>query len=252
MNDSRFRRILGRIQAEDDLKEKTSEYLNSIIRKKASGRDSRRLKNTLVYLCISAVLLLSLIPSGMFFSPDGYIDIDLNPSLELTVNCFGTVIDAKAYNEDGISVLSQADIRYKKVNDALKILLDIMEKEGYLTQEGLLSVTVQSGDKKREEQFLDRVQSAAAEYLKSYQMNITSDIFAVSEEVKASASEKLVSPAKYIAITELQAVDPQVTFEGCRNHSVSELKKMVKEHEREHHGGDPGGGGHKHGSPGHK
>ena len=257
MNDSRFRRVLGKVQAEEALKEKTAEYLNDIIRKKASGSDSHRLRNRLVYLCISAVLLLSAIPAGMFFSPDGYIDIDVNPAIELTVNCFGVVIDARAYNEDGISVLSRTDIQYKKISEALGLLLETMEEQGYLIQEGLLSVTVQSNDKKRETKFLDGLKSAAAEYMKSYQMNITADIFAVNEEIKSYASENLVSPAKYIAITELQAADPQVTFDSCRGHSVSEIKKMIKEHKHEHQGGDPdgggsGGGGHKHNGPDHK
>ena len=257
LNDSRFRRVMGKVQAEEALKEKTAEYLNGMIRKKASGSDSHRLRKSFVYLCISAVILLSVIPAGMFFSPDGYIDIDVNPSVELTVNCFGVVIDARAYNEDGISVLSQADIQYKKISEALRLLLDTMEKQGYMTEEGLLSVTVQSNDKKRETQFLDGLKSAAAEYMKSYRKNITADIFAVNEEIKSYASENLVSPARYIAITELQAVDPQATFDSCRNHSVSELKKMTKEHKHEHQGGDPdgggsGGGGHKHSGPGHE
>ena len=38
------------------------------------------------------------------------VDIEVNPSLELTVNTFGIVIEAEALNDDGAVVLGAVDM----------------------------------------------------------------------------------------------------------------------------------------------
>jgi hypothetical protein len=56
------------------------------------------------------------------------------------------------------------------------------------------------------------------------------DIFAVSEEARITAHEHNISTAKYLAIEELQQLDPTVEIEFCKQHTVSKIKELIHEH----------------------
>ena len=64
----------------------------------------------------------------------------------------------------------------------------------------------------------------------------------MSEEVRDCAHDHNLSPAKYLAITQLQEVDPSASYDRCAEHSISEIKELTKEHWRHHEEGDGGNG----------
>ena len=80
------------------------------------------------------------------------------------------------------------------------------------------------------------------------------EVYAVSKRLKKKSHHLNVTPAKYLAIKELQKVDQTATVEKCRDHSISEIKDYTKQCEEGHensHGNsqDRQQGGH-HGSGG--
>lgn len=196
-------------------------------------------KGRFAVACAALVLLaaVSLFSYRLYFTPTSYVDMDVNPSIELTLNCFGRVIDADSYNEDGAAILQGIEVRHKSYDEAVRVLLDAMFVQGYLEKDGLVSITAQASDIGRENELLAGLWDAVDKTAASHHVSVTADIFAVTAETRGNAHAHGVSPAKYLAIEQLIELDPTVTFEGCEEHSIGEIRQLTDQHSQGHHGG---------------
>lgn len=223
------------IRAEETLKANTLLYLQSEMQKRESVRVRNPVRRFAVALASIAVIIFSGVFSyNLYFSPNAYIDVDVNPSVELVLNRFNRVIDAHAYNEDGEHVLAGLSLRHKSYNDALIALIYAINQNGYIKDDGLVSVTLQADGKETE--LLSGIQTSVANYLTEYHHGTQIDVFSVNGETRSQAAKQGVSPAKYLAIQELIEVDPTATVDSCRSHSISEIKQLTREHAGNHHG----------------
>jgi hypothetical protein len=179
---------------------------------------------------------------NLYYTPSAYVDMDVNPSLELVLNRFDRVIDTRAYNNDGEAVLKRANIKHKKFDDAIDFLLDTMIAQGYAQEESLISLTLQANDNERESRMLSVIESTVHEHHGSAHINA----FSVDENVRNAAHHLDLSPAKYLAIQELIEVDPTVTYDSCRGQSIGEINRRREEHSEKHRGNHGDGRGHGH------
>jgi hypothetical protein len=95
---------------------------------------------------------------------------------------------------------------------------------------------VQTSNKSYENNLLDTLAGVVNSSLSDHHISAEADLFPVDEEVMNTAHEYQLTPAKYLAITELQAVDPTATFEDCAEHSIGEIRGLINAHDGEHHG----------------
>lgn len=232
--DNKVHSMFGKIKADDALKGKTLSFINQEIERR-SRTYSPRIR--LAAVCASFVLLMLFggFSYNLYYTPSAYIDLDVNPSIELNLNRFGRVLEASPYNADGGSILKDVDVRHKKYEQAVETLLSEMIARGYLESDGLVSVTVQTDKNTVEAKILEDIQSTVSDTLDS--RSYTADIFAVSQETRNHAHDYNLSPAKYLAIVQLQEVDPTASFEGCAGHSINEIKQFTRSHGGGHHGG---------------
>ncbi len=90
-------------------------------------------------IAASAVLVLSLGGGGLAYAmPYGTVSIDVNPSIEYTINRFDRVLRVSGANEDGQAVLEAIDrsqLLNRKIDDAVNATLSRLEEEGYLSGE---------------------------------------------------------------------------------------------------------------------
>ena len=122
MND-RLKNAFEAVHAESDLKEKTSEFLS----RKTQGyqRNRRPLRRLVpVMACCLLVLLFSIGTGWLYFTPVSAITIDINPSLELSINRFDRVLSVKGYNEDGRYIANAVNVTFLKYEDALRKILN--------------------------------------------------------------------------------------------------------------------------------
>ena len=82
---------------------------------------------------------------------------------------------------------------------------------------------------------LEWLQHVIAESLAEHDANAETDVFTVTSDVGMTAYGHHVTPAKYLAILELQAVDPTATFEGFTAHSIGEIRERTRSHGSNHH-----------------
>ena len=97
-----------------------------------------------IALAACAVLIALGIGGGAYAynTPSAYVGIDINPSIELGINCFDYVVSAEGVNEDGEALLSQTSLTGMCYEDAIQTLDDALEANGYLTNDATVSVTV--------------------------------------------------------------------------------------------------------------
>lgn len=84
-------------------------------------------------LCaIAASLFIVCAGIGSYFIPSGYVSVDINPSLMLTLNPYNTVIDAESFNDDARVLLDKTDIKGKSAEESVEILIKTSEEIGYI------------------------------------------------------------------------------------------------------------------------
>ncbi|MEG2119669.1 MAG: hypothetical protein RRY53_04885, partial [Pseudoflavonifractor sp.] len=73
-----------------------------------------------------------------YMAPASYVSLDVNPSIEFTLNMFDRVLSAHAVNEDGAQILQAVNLKAfnnKTIDEAIRLTLDEITKEGYFTAE---------------------------------------------------------------------------------------------------------------------
>jgi hypothetical protein len=71
--------------------------------------------------------------------------------------------------------------------------------------------------------------------LSGHHSDARAEIFPVTSDIRENAGEHHISPAKYLAISELQELDPTVTFEECAGHSIGAIRERARIHGGNHH-----------------
>ena len=225
---NKFHNIFDNIKAEDELKKNTYDFVMSKARQKNRLNFVATVFTTLAFL-----FAMGFISYNAYFTKTAVVDVDVNPSIELTINRFEYVIDSKAYNNNGAIVLDNVNVKNKPYKEALTMLIDEMIDLKYIQDAELFSATLQTDDKNKNERLM-----YLQEYINSVfvakNINIKQEIFEVDSDIKLHSREENLTPAKYMAILEAQEVDSAVTFDSCREDSISEIKKHAHNYSYEH------------------
>ncbi len=86
---------------------------------------------------------------GAYYYPQGYINIDVNPSIEISYNIFERVIRARGLNQEGQDIVKQlGELKNQKIDYAVKQFIDEIEEQGYIdnTDDHLALITINGND----------------------------------------------------------------------------------------------------------
>lgn len=115
------------------------------------------------YVSMVAGLLLLVVGGWIaYISPVGVVSLDVNPSLEYTINCFDRVLDVAAVNEDAavlLSEMNERDLLYSSVDDALEETVLALRGQGYLAASSANNVVISaySYNEQHTEQIVNRL-----------------------------------------------------------------------------------------------
>lgn len=155
-----------------------------------------------------------------YTTPVAAISLDINPSIELTVNRFDRVIAATGYNADGEQVVAALDLKNKSYTAAMNAVLQDDTVASYLKDDGILEVTLTSGSQETMQQMQNCI--CAQTSVAAGQIYCTDR----REEVEAAHAAG-VSFGKYRAFLELQKIDPDVTVEEIKTLSMREIRERI-------------------------
>jgi hypothetical protein len=174
-----------------------------------------------------------------YSQPYSYVDVDINPSIELTVNRYDRIINASGINGDGKKVLEKGKYLNKSIEDGIKSILKAATETGYLKnniENGVL-ITISSKADEKASQIKEKVQGAASGQLKADNTNtnvVLENMEPEKREEEKVISDKLgISPGKLALIQKAIELEPAKKVDDLKDQPVREIMKDINEHKKE-------------------
>lgn len=200
------------IRADAVLQQRTLDY----VRTKRAGA-SRALPLAAAMACL--VLLLG--GCGVYFTPTAYVAVDVNPSVELRLNCFDTVVSARGMNDDGAALLETVELRRHSCAEAMELIFACTAVQRALEEGGEVSVSLDSGG--AQQQRLMACMKECSEQHPQTQWQ------SVEKEEAAAAREVGLSCEKYRLWLQLQQQGSEITAQQAGQLSMKELRQLLED-----------------------
>lgn len=220
----KLKAAFDQVRAEEELKERTKEYLSE----KVYARKKKRTSPLRNFAAAAACALLVFLAGGsyLYFTPTAYISVDVNPSLELGINRFDRIVSVTGYNEDGKALADSLDLKYMDYSDALEALLADQDMEVYLSDNADVVLTVAGKSENQSSQILETVESCASSHENVHCHS------GDTEEIHHAHNAGL-SFGKYQAYLTLKGLDPSVTLEEIQDMTMSQIRELIQEYSQE-------------------
>jgi len=224
-------------------------------------------------VCAASIAVLSLgggVGVWAYTTPYSYVSLDVNPSIEYTVNRFDIVIGVTAVNDDGESILDQIDLNKlnnSNIKDAIEQTIGQISDDGYfdgststpitavtgsaitlngntdttvhldISLDGGIVITTSSEDSKRSEKLAENLQETVEDTLIKNDDNedVEVEVTTVGLDRVKQARELGVTPGKLNLVEKLQASaeDPSsINLEEWLNKPVKDIMNAIKENKK--------------------
>ena len=189
----RIRKAFDVVHAEKELKESTRRsVMRQLERRRRPWLSMPRIATVLTVL----ILMIGLGGYFSYFTEASVISVDINPSIELSVNVYGRVISATGINEDGEALLADVSVDHMDYADAIANLLNSEAVQALLEAGEQPEITVVCGS----------MESARA--------------------MEDCLSQRVVG--KYRLLLELQKLDPAITADDIADLSMAQIRAMLE------------------------
>ena len=222
-----------------DVEEITPNVIDSALEKcgGVSQREKIRKRQPRVWqICAAAAAVLVLIIGGAFFisnpnAVDSVIGLDVNPSLEISINKNERVLSVTAVNDDALNILDGMDLAGTDLKVAVNALIGSMYTNGYISEnQNSVLVSVKSGSQERGEALKQELLAYVESALKDKQVEaaVVSLNIAQSDTLGQLAHSWGVSQGKATLIEAILAADPSQNAEELAKLSINELNLLAQ------------------------
>ena len=174
-----------------------------------------------------------------YSSPYYYVSLDVNPSIEFTLNRFDRVLSVKGANDDGEEILKEIDLNeleYTSVENAINKTVEQISENGYFTEdeESNIVITASSKDSEESEALAKELEQSITEDLTENEElpeKVAINAQSVGRERVEEARELGVTPGKLNLVQKLQASaqDPEsIILEEWLDKPVKDIMKAIK------------------------
>ena len=164
-----------------------------------------------------------------------YVSLDINPSLELSVDKNLDVIDVKCFNSDAASLVQQERLQGKNLYDALAVVITQAIAKNYIKtgQENLIVSTVTPSGTSLSGAGAPPVdQQAVQQYLEKSinKGGLTGEVrmYSAAGEFRSEAENEGLSPGKYLIYEQLKETGDQVSIDDVRQDNIRNLVDIYK------------------------
>ena len=192
------------------------------------------------YLSMIAAACLVLVIAGGAYGVGRYqqsnavasvVSLDVNPSIELTLNSKEKVLSATALNSDAVAVLDGMDLVGDDLNKAMNAIIGSLLKNGYVDElANSILITVEDDDAARAAALQQKLNAEAEAILSGAKVNgaILSQTLTVSAQLREQADAYGISTGKAALIQAIvDASAGTQTFEGLVGLSINELNLLA-------------------------
>ena len=170
----------------------------------------------------ACVALVACLIGGVadFLRPVAYVGIDVNPSVELTLNRFDIVVGTCALNDDGQRALDETPCMWRAFEDAARALDGSMRA---IAGEGaVVEVSIDCDNE-------NRYAALAAQSNDCFGCNGEAHCDRTNAEERQAAHDSGMGVAKYRAYQALQEAGVDISADECASMSMRELRNMLAE-----------------------
>lgn len=185
-----------------------------------------------------AAALVLVIGGGSFFgwryanAPDSLVDIDVNPSVQLTVSRNEKVLSCEALNADGTEIIDDMDLRGAQLNVAVNALIGSMVQHGYIDElKNSVLITVANEDAAKAKALQESLMADISGLLagESLDAAVMGQTITTRDQTLASQAETYgISAGKAALIQRILDTDPTLTFESLAGLSVNDLNLLLQ------------------------
>ncbi|NLW22952.1 MAG: PepSY domain-containing protein [Tissierellia bacterium] len=220
----------------EELKNKPVEkmvYHDHITRQEIEERKPIGLKP--IFTLATAFCLLLIAYFG-WYTPymvaDSIIYLDVNPSIEMSINRKEKVIDLTGINDEGKKLVSGIDYKNRDINSVVNELLDNMLQQNYIDKENhailvsVLNKNLEKGNKK-----VGELNETINSYFKNDDIKpiVLRQSIVKTNTLEEFAEEYNISVGKMTFIKNLMILNPEFQLEDLVHLSLEELIKISRE-----------------------
>ena len=167
------------------------------------------------------------------FAVASVIDIDVNPSVELTTNKKDIVLDAEPLNGDAFEVLNDMELKGTNVDVAVNAIIGAMVQNGYLKgQDNEILITVKNGDAAHADELQKRIVDDVDSALQSHNVGssiINQTLVKTLTEAEKFAEEYGVSVGKANFVLKLAEKAPDLNAAELVKLTLKDIASLVAE-----------------------
>lgn len=196
--------------------------------------------------CLAIVGLLCFAGYRIYQQPAAFVGLDVNPSLELTVNNFDRIIAATAINDDAQGVLDRVSLEGKSYEEALDCLMASEAMAPYVTEGAFVEVSITADDDGLASELQGQSDAVLARYPCQGACHHT------DEATRQAAAAAGMGVGRYRAACELIELDDSLTMDECAAMTMRELHdaldRLCQDESHDHGSGHGSGSGQGNGS----
>lgn len=157
------------------------------------------------------------------------VSLDVNPSIEIEVNQKNSVLNIKALNEDGKTVLGDMNFKGSDLDITINALIGSMLRNGYLSEiANSILISVDGDDPAKGAQLQEKLTQEINELLQTdtFSGAVLSQTIAPSSELQQLSAKYGITLGKAQLIQQLTQNNPVYTFEALVPLSINELNLL--------------------------
>ena len=173
-------------------------------------------------------MLLLTLAGGWFWQtrlPYSLVDLDVNPSIQLTASRSDRILKAEAFNSQAQKVLGEMDLRGVPLDVGVNAIIGSMVTQGYLNeQHSTVLVTVQSSNQQKAVEMTASLAGEISQQLTT--AGLTPKVLSHAspmEEKSQGAAVQGISPGRVALIEHILAQKPEADRETLYQMSVDQL-----------------------------
>lgn len=172
-------------------------------------RGVRSLRRQIAVLAAAAAAVFLIVGAGIFTyaSPYSMVSLDVNPSLQYTLNRLGLVLSVEAVNGDGDEILAEVGtLSNRSIEDAIVITVRQITEDGYFDgdEPGGIVIAASSRDEGEARRLAENVRETAISVTRESEKDVVVAALTVNQDQVEQAKELGVSPGKLTLVEQLR------------------------------------------------
>ena len=192
---------------------------------------------------VASLLLISL-TAYAYYSPVTYVSLDVNPSIEYSINRFDKVLSVEGANDDGTKLLENIDVKNNNIEEALSKTVDVLIDKGYLgkdTNEGVI-ISTSNKDTEKSDSLAAELKDKIQKKIDETGNKVVVEAIGVGAERVKEARELGITPGKLNLIEKLQKSSlssaEEININDWINTPVKEINRVIKENRKQYNDKD--------------